>query len=132
MAKGKKLTLASLGHVEEGGRFRLCASYANARDNYKVVEDYVIGYAIVGDGVRAPVRVAPIYRATIWQKQKNKRNIVTSYEVGEYLNPPGADSDDPFLEDHVANSVAASMRSALMALEHQSAKRKTQKRGRRG
>lgn len=133
MAKRRKLTLKELGHVDEGDRFWLCDTYANSRNDYKVVENYVIGYYFMGDGRRSPVRIAPIYRAAIWQRDGRYRRVMTTYEVGEYFNPHNADLDDYFREDMTANTVAASALLAITAVEAMADKRKTDtKKNRRG
>lgn len=111
MAK-PKLTLESLGHVDDSTH-RLSASYANTRDNYKIVDTaYVIGYYIVGDGVRSHVRVAPIYDAQIWIRSKGGRAIIQAHEVGDYYNPT-----DGYHEDYAANLTAGAARLAIESLK---------------
>ncbi len=134
-----KLTLKSLGHVEDRGRFWLSASYANARDNYKVVEEYVLGYYVTGNGYHAPVRIAPIYRATIYMRLNKRRAIITSHEVGDYYNPPYADPDDLYREDQIANRMATTVFFGIASVIERAAEHarktprstKTTKRGRR-
>ena len=66
---------------------KLSGSYANSRNNYKVVEeDYILGYLVSGGGRGSAAGVTPIYRADIHIKEKKLWHIVSSYEVGERLN----------------------------------------------
>lgn len=120
----RALTLKSLGHVEENGRFWLCDSYANSRSDYKVIENYVIGYTFVGDGRLSPVRVAPIYRAAIWQRIGKLTSIKTSYEVGDYFNPHLSDPNDFYGEDRIANTMASTALQAISAVEARADERK--------
>jgi hypothetical protein len=115
----KTLTLKDLGHVEENGRFRLCPSYANTRNDFKVIEDYVIGYTLVGDGYRSHVRVAPMYRAAIWSREGKVRRVTSSYSIGDYLNA------DPHY-DQVGNALATSVHMSIIGLLHRAEERKAQ------
>src|SRR5436309_15269473 len=89
--KRRTLTPKDLG-LRDG--VKLSESYANKRDNYKVVEDYVLGYYVAG-GTRAPVRIAPIYRATIYYVHKKVMHVASSHEIGPYLNPARAATEEP-------------------------------------
>jgi len=66
---------------------KLSDSYANSRNNYKVVEEgHILGFLISGGGRGAAAGITPIYRADIHIKEKKLWHIVSSYEVGERLN----------------------------------------------
>lgn len=112
--RNKLLTLKQLGHVEKG--FRLSASYANTTTHYKIVEEYIIGYYFAGDGQRSPIRIAPIYRATVWTRAKGHNAAITSYEIGEYLNPPW-EVDENVGAENVGNMMAHAARASLRGLE---------------
>lgn len=66
---------------------KLSDSYANSRNNYKVVEtDYILGFLISGGGRGSAAGITPIYRADIHIREKGRWHIVASYETGERLN----------------------------------------------
>ena len=106
----KKLTPEDIGLV---GDAKLSEQYNNRRNNYKIVEDYVFGFHVASGGT--PVRIAPIYRATIYHKVGTTLHCTTSHEVGPYLNPPRAIDEEP---DTDADALAYLAATALGSLEH--------------
>jgi len=122
--KRRGLTPKDLGLVDD---VKLSESYRNERDNYKVVEPYVLGYYVAG-GSRAPVRIAPIYRAWIYYVHKKVMHIVESHEVGAYLNPIRPADEEP---DTDGDALAYLASTALGALaRHAEREAATKKRGR--
>lgn len=66
---------------------KLSGSYANSRNNYKVVEEgHILGYIVSGGGRGGAAYVTPIYRADIHIKENKRWHIVSSFEYGERLN----------------------------------------------
>ena len=116
--KRKTLTPKSLGLVDD---VKLSETYANSRNNFKTVSDCVIGYWFVSGQSHA--RIAPIYRAEIWLKEKSGRHLITTHEIGAYLNE--GSWDDP---DENGDSLAAIAWRAIQALErHAEIQRLTKK-----
>jgi hypothetical protein len=86
------LTAKDLGLVPET---KLSASYANSRAQYKIIEDMILGYWVVGDNRLAPVKIAPIYRAQVHLRPKTgPAQMISSCEVGKPYNF-SADPSDP-------------------------------------
>ena len=112
------LTPKSLGLVDD---VKLSKSYANSRTSFKTVSDIVIGYYVTIGGSRAPVRIAPIYRADVWLRKTGTvgtNQIITSHEIGEYYNPQRRDDDEPDVDGDALAHVAS---TALAALERHAA-----------
>lgn len=107
----REITPNSLGLVDG---VKLSASYSNSRTNFKTVSDIVVGYYVSGDGVRAPVRIAPIYRADIWLRGGKVNQIITSHEIGAYYNPQRRDAEEPDTDGDALAYLAA---TALGSLE---------------
>jgi hypothetical protein len=119
----RELTPKSLGLADD---VKLSDRYTNTRTHFKTVSDVVIGY-YVGGGRQAPTRIAPIFRAEIWIRKSGDNHVITSHELGEYLNPPRAADEPP---DRDGDALAHLAAEALGALEHHAAERafKTKKR----
>jgi hypothetical protein len=111
--KLRALTPKDLGLIDGT---KLSKSYNNTHDNYKVVENYVMGFYVLGG---QPVRIAPIYQATIYYVHKKTRHFATSHEVGAYFNPPRAHDEEPDTDGDALARLAA---IALGALEHHAAR----------
>lgn len=120
----KTLTPKDLGLVDG---VKLSESYTNTRDNYKVVEDYVLGYYVASGGV--PTRIAPIYRATIYHVHKKVMHVASSHEIGPYLNPMRAADEEPDID---GNALAYLTATALGALERHAERETAAKKRRRG
>jgi hypothetical protein len=103
------LTPKSLGLTDD---VKLSQRYNNTRTCFKTVSDVVVGY-YVSSG--APTRIAVIYRADIWIRKPGNNLLMTSHEIGDYLNPPPQNDDE--LPDHDADALASLAASALSALE---------------
>jgi hypothetical protein len=123
--KRKALTPADLGLVDD---VKLSASFANVRHHYKVVENNVLGYYVAG-GTHAPVRIAPIYRATIYYVQKKVTHMTSSYEIGPYLNPMQSADVEPDIDGDALAYLAA---TALGALERHGRLKAARSKPRRG
>lgn len=115
MEKTKQLTLKRLGHDDCNGRYRLSNDYRNSRNNYKVVEDTILGYTIIGDGMRGPVRIAPIYRASIWRRDGKLRSVIETYEIGAYYN---SSEFEAFGESLPMHAIGVSIQRSIAALTH--------------
>ena len=123
--KHRELTPKDLGFVDD---VKLSTSHANKRDNYKVVEDYVLGYYVAGGG-RAPTRIAPIYRATIYYVHKKVMRAASSYEIGPFLNPNREADEEPNVDGDALAYLAS---TALGALERHAECETATKKPRRG
>lgn len=132
----REITPKSLGLVDD---VKLSKSYANSRTNFKTVSDVILGYYLAGDGSRAPIRIAPIYRADIWfrdRKDRGANQIIASHEIGAYYNPQRRDAEEPDTDGDALAYLAATALSALerharreqVKVEAPKEKRKPQKR----
>jgi hypothetical protein len=79
----KKLTPKDLGLVDG---VKLSDTYRNTRERYKVVEPTILGYYVAA-GMNSQTRIAPIYRATVYEVSKKTIHCIESHELGNYLNP---------------------------------------------
>ena len=119
----RTLTPALLGLADN---VKLSTTHANTRDSYKIVEDYVLGYYVVG-GTHAPVRIAPIYRASIYYKHKKTLHVASSHEIGAYFNETRPDDEEPDVDGDALAYLAA---TALNALERHADREKIAKKPR--
>lgn len=104
--KRAKLTPKMLGLVDD---VQLSESYANTRRHFKTISSNILGYYIAGGG-RAPIRIAPIYYADVWDRpRKGVNNITSSFEIGEYFNV-----DE---HDHDGNTLAYAASTLISRLE---------------
>lgn len=103
------LTAKSLGLTDD---VKLSQRYNNTRTCFKTVSDVVVGYYVSGG---APPRIALIYRADIWMRKPGNNLLMTSHEIGDYLNPPPQNDDEQ--PDHDADALASLAARALGALE---------------
>lgn len=107
----KTLTSKDLGLTED---VKLSTQYSNTENCFRTVSDQILGYYVVPGGRSSPVRVAPIYKADTWIRSNgNLSSIISSYEIGEYLNDEPPDSEP----DVDGNALAAIAAAALAALE---------------
>jgi hypothetical protein len=120
MKKSRKaLTVKSLGLTDD---VKLSTRFSNTKECFRTVSDRVLGYYVVPGGCSAPVRIAPIWEADTWICYRGRtRSLISSYEVGEYLNAP-FDETEP---DETGNALARIVAEALSALEHHGASRAT-------
>lgn len=110
--------------------FELSKTYANTRENYKVVEvGNVLAYAVWKGSGHGVSRVVPIYRADVWTTSNGKQSISSSYEYGEAINGYTFSED---YEGCVLADIAATAISALEARERaRDAARANKKRSKR-
>lgn len=110
-SKTKKITPKDLGLVDG---VKLSESYRNTRENYKVIEDSILGYYVAA-GMNSPTRIAPIYRATIYQVTKESIHCIVTHEIGAYFNPPPCVHDEAI--DYDGDALARLAATTLGYLE---------------
>jgi hypothetical protein len=111
----RPLTAKDLGLTDD---VCLSSHYNNTPECFRTVTDRVLGYYVAGGGP-APVRIAPIYQADTWLRYSDQpHQMISSYEVGPYLNEVGLEGEEP---DADGNALALIAADALRALEHHSA-----------
>lgn len=113
MRKSRKtLTAKSLGLADD---VKLSRRFSNTKECFRTVSDRVLGYYVVPGGRTAPVRIAPIWEADTWICYRgHTRSLISSYEVGEYLNAPF----DEAAPDETGNALARIAAEAIRALEY--------------
>ncbi len=116
MPKRKEWTAKDLGLVDGT---KLSPTYAHSKNDYKVIDDYVLGYYIVG-GTHQPFRIAPLYRATIYRKEGKHIHVLTTHEVGPYFNNHHRPDELP---DHDGDALAHLAATALLHLEQHAGRR---------
>jgi len=109
----KKATLkpSDLGLVDD---VVLSAQFNNTREVFKTVQRRVVGYYVAGDGYRSPVRIAPIYDATIYVRRGKLNHIFVSHEIGEYFNPSREIHLEPDRDGDALAFIASSAIGALV------------------
>lgn len=112
----RPITPKSLGLVDD---VKLSNRFDNTHTCFKTVSDVIIGYYVVR-GLHASSRIAPIFRAEIWIRKPGHNQIMTSHEIGDYLNPATPPDEPPDRDGDALASLAA---SAIAALEHHAAER---------
>lgn len=111
----KPLTPKSLGLADD---VVLSTRFNNTRTCFKTVTESVLGYYVAGGGGKGFTRIAPIYRADLWVVNGKTRHVLTSHEIGDYLNLERDHDEEPDLDGNALAFIAA---SALAALENHAA-----------
>lgn len=110
----KALTPKDLGLAED---VKLSARYDNTKECFRTVSDQVLGYYVVADDRKTRASIAPIYKADTWVRDGgHTRALISSYEIGQYLNNPAE-------LDVAGNALARIAVDALVALERHAAQR---------
>ena len=114
MKKPKKLTPKDLGLVPET---KLSETYAHTRNDFKIVSDHVIGFAVWGGGKHAGYQVVELRDATIYKRVGKVRHIITTLEHGRRL----VDLNDAEAMDD--NTIAASVSYLIGVLQARATRR---------
>ena len=112
MARRRKVTAKSLGLVPGT---KLSEMYAHTKNDFKVVDDYVLGFEVYGSE-RNGYTVNEILRATIYRRIGKVQHIISTYEHGRRLV---AYPDDPRFSEQSAIAIAV---SRLLGVLQQGAK----------
>jgi hypothetical protein len=81
MPKKKAITPKALGLVPGT---KLSTRYANDKNNYKIVEDRVLGFMVFGDD-RNGYQITKMLDASIYTKRGRTLHITQSWEYGDTL-----------------------------------------------
>jgi hypothetical protein len=119
MSKTKSaLTVKSLGMTND---VKLSEYYNNTKSLFRTVSDHVLGYYVVSGRPSALVRIAPIYKADTWIRHHGHPHaLISSYEIGAYLNSATPDEAEP---DEAGNALARIAADAIFSLERHAALR---------
>ena len=107
--KRSKVTAKSLGLVPGT---KLSEMYAHTKNDFKIVEDYVLGFEVYGNERNGYI-INEVLRATIYRKIGKVQHVISTYEHGRRLV---AYPDDPRYRDQAA--IASAVSRLLVVLQN--------------